>query len=92
MATDPELKKKVEEALKEACGPDQKHEIQLEDVPPDKVAGQVLSDSFSSLSPSERQDLIWKYLDKALNPFERTRVSFIVTDTPSEYRVLTGSS
>jgi hypothetical protein len=29
-----------------------------------------------------------KYLDAHLSPFERTRVVFIVTDTPEEYEAL----
>jgi hypothetical protein len=34
------------------------------------------------------QDQIWKFLDLRLTPFERTRVVFIVTDTPEEYDAL----
>jgi len=91
MATDPELKAKVERALRSACEPDQTPVIELEDVPPDKVAGQVLSGSFGSMSPTERQDRIWSYLDQALSPAERTKISFIVTDTPEEHKALTGT-
>jgi hypothetical protein len=80
------LKDKVTEALKEALG--ESAHIELEDVPTDKVAGLVLSGSFASQSPSERQDRIWKHLDGHLSPFERTRVVFIVTDTPEEYDAL----
>ena len=47
------------------------------------------SGSFGSLSPSERQDRIWDFLDRELNEYERTRISFIVTDTPEEHRILT---
>jgi hypothetical protein len=80
------LKDKVTEALQEAVGLDAT--IQLDDVVPDKVAGVVLSGSFASQSPSDRQDLIWKHLDLHLSPFERTRVVFIVADTPEEYAAL----
>ena len=80
------LKDKVLEALMEAAGADAR--IELDDAPGDKVGGLVLSGSFASQSPSERQDHIWKYLDAHLNPFERTRVVFIVTDTPEEYEAL----
>lgn len=76
------LKVKVTEALMEAAGHDAR--IELEDVAPDKVAGTVLSGSFAKQSPTERQDRIWKSLDLHLSPFERTRVVFIVTDTPDE--------
>ena len=48
----------------------------------------VLSASFAKESPTERQDRIWKVLDKRLTRFERTRVVFIVTDTPKEYEAL----
>ncbi len=80
------LKEKVTEALVEAVGEDAR--IELEDVAPDKVGGLVLSGSFATQSPSERQDHIWRHLDLHLSPFERTRVVFIVTDTPEEYEAL----
>ena len=80
------LKDKVAEALVEAVGADAR--IELEDVAPDKVGGLVLSGSFATQSPTERQDHIWKSLDHHLNAFERTRVVFIVTDTPDEYEAL----
>jgi hypothetical protein len=80
------LKDKVADALKEAVGDGAR--IELEDVPGDKVGGLVLSSSFANQSASERQDHIWKYLDSHLSPFERTRVVFIVADTPEEYEAL----
>jgi hypothetical protein len=80
------LKDKVTEALAEAAGAGAR--IELEDVAPDKVGGLVLSGSFGSLSPTERQDHIWKSLDQHLTEFERTRVVFILTDTPEEYEAL----
>jgi hypothetical protein len=80
------LKEKIREALLEATGP-QAH-VELEDVPPDKVAGLVLSDTFATLTPSKRQDHIWSFLDRHLTPFERTRVVFIVADTRDEYDAL----
>jgi len=91
MALDPALKAKVEHALRDACAGDPAPNIQLEEVPPDKIAGRVLSASFAPLSPSDRQDRIWQYLDQELNPYERTRISFIVTETPEEHRILTGT-
>jgi hypothetical protein len=80
------LKDKVAEALKEAAGEDA--HIVLEDVEPNKVGGLVLSGSFAKQTPTERQDHIWHYLDKRLDKLERTRVVFIVTDTPEEYEAL----
>ena len=80
------LKDKVAEALKKAVGSDAI--IELEDVAPDKVGGVVLSGSFAKLSPIERQDCIWSSLDIYLSPVERTRVVFIVTDTPEEFEAL----
>lgn len=82
------LRDKVTDALKEAVGEDPKAVIELDDVAPDKVGGFVLSGSFAPQTPSERQDRIWKALDAHLNAFERTRVVFIVTDTPEEYEAL----
>jgi hypothetical protein len=80
------VKDKVIDALKEAAGADAR--IELEDAPGDKIGGLVLSASFATQSPSERQDHIWRHLDAHLSPFERTRVVFIVTDTPDEYEAL----
>lgn len=80
------LREEVTEALVEAVGSEAR--IELEDVAPDKVGGLVLSGSFADQSPTERQDHIWKSLDHHLNQFERTRVVFIVTDTPEEYDAL----
>jgi hypothetical protein len=80
------LKDKVTDALREAVGAEAR--IELEDAPGEKIGGLVLSGSFASQSPSERQDKIWKHLDAHLTPFERTRVVFIVTDTPEEYEAL----
>ena len=80
------LKDKVAEALKEAVG--EGANIQLDDVAGDKIGGLVLSGSFAGQSASDRQDLIWKHLDAHLSPFERTRIVFIVTDTPEEYEAL----
>jgi hypothetical protein len=62
--------------------------VTLEDVPPDKLAGTVLSGSFAPLSPSERQERIWHEIDLALSPSERTRVVFVVADTPQEYEAI----
>jgi len=84
----PKLTEKVERALRKACEDDPQAVIELEDVPPDKIAGRVLSGSFGALSPSERQDRIWTHLDNALDARERTKIVFIVTDTPEEWRIL----
>lgn len=86
-----DIRAKVVNALRKACESDPNARIDLEDIPPDRLGGLVLSDVFKPMSPSERQDHIWKFLDKALDTYERTRISFIVTDTPQEYAVLTGS-
>ena len=80
------LKEKVTDALVEAVGKEAK--IELEDVEPNKVGGVVLSGSFATVSPGDRQELIWKSLDQHLNLSERARVVFIVTDTPEEYEAL----
>ena len=80
------LKEKVFEALREAAGPDAC--IELDEVPPNKIGGLVLSGSFATQSPTERQDKIWKSLAQRLDASERARVVFIVTDTPEEYEVI----
>jgi hypothetical protein len=77
---------KVVDGLRAAVGDGAR--VELEDGPGDRVGGVVLSGSFATLSPGERQDLIWRHLDDNLTPFERTRITFIVTDTPEEYETL----
>ena len=84
------LKEKVAAALKEAVGADA--QIQLDDVPPDRIGGLVLSSSFETESPSERQDRIWDSLDRHLTRDERGRVVFILADTPDEYEALKNAS
>lgn len=85
---DANLKNRIETALRKACPEDPSARISLEDVPPDKIAGYILSDSFAESSPSERQELIWKQLDDELSPSERTKIVFIVTDTPEEFEAI----
>ena len=82
------LIEKVRQALVAACTPDPHPDIQLDPVEPDRVAGLVLSSTFVGLSPSERQARLWQCLDASLTPYERTRIVFIVADTPEEHAAL----
>jgi stress-induced morphogen len=82
-----ELKDKIERALKLACEP-QESECLLEPSGSDHIGGQVISDKFDGLTPSQRQDLIWGFLDEALSPYERTQISFILTATSGELSAL----
>ena len=84
---DNSVKQKVTEALAEACKPDEHPDIQLDDTG-NRIAGLIVSGSFAGKSPHERQDRIWDHLDEALNPYERTLISFIVAETPEEHRAL----
>ena len=84
------LKEKVAEALKLAAGPDA--HIELDDEPGGKIGGVVLSGAFADQSPTERQDHLWRHLDAQLTPFERTRILFIVADTPEEYEAMKKAS
>ena len=52
----------------------------------------MLSSSFETESPSERQDRIWDSLDRHLTRDERGRVVFILADTPDEYEALKNAS
>jgi stress-induced morphogen len=85
------LKKKIEDALREACAP-ARVDVLLEDAGSDRVGGQVVSTAFDGLRPSQRQDLIWKHLEAALTAHEATRISFIVADTPAERDALAQQS
>ncbi len=85
------LRKKIEDALREACAP-ATAEIRLEDAASDRMGGEVISSRFDGLRPSERQDLIWRFLDAALNRHEATRISFVVAVTPAERAELAAES
>jgi hypothetical protein len=85
---DKPLIEKVRDALDEACKADPQREIKLESVELGRVTGLVLSTLFIGMSPSDRQDLIWKSLDAGLTPHERARIIFIVADTPQEHAAL----
>lgn len=80
------LKSKVVAAIVEVVGNDA--HVELEDFPPDKITGTVLSRSFETLSGVERQDRLWDALDRHLTRSERARVVFIVADTPEEYEAI----
>jgi hypothetical protein len=85
------LKKKITTALRKACSPDKSPEIELEDSGANRIGGRVISKRFARMTPSARQDLIWKHIDEALTPHEATRISFIVTDTQQERDALEGA-
>jgi hypothetical protein len=85
----PELKEKIVAALKAACLPDDETpDIRLEATSDSHVGGVVLSKAFEDLDPAQRQDRIWQRLDAALSPYERTLISFLLTQTPDEYEVV----
>lgn len=74
------LKRRVEAALRRACGDDAV--IALEETPEDRIGGKVVSVKFDGMRPHQRQELIWDEFDAALNQQERNRISFIITDAP----------
>ena len=80
------LEERVRLALTELLSEDA--EIHLEEVGGGRVQGVVRSHRFATMSGSERQANIWKYLDSHLSPLECTRVVFIATETPEEYAAL----
>jgi hypothetical protein len=82
------LKKKIANALRKACLPDRTPAIELETTAVNRVGGLVISKRFARMTPTERQDLIWRHLDQVLTPQEARRVSFIVTDTKEEHDAL----
>jgi len=44
----------------------------------------VIAKKFAKLRPTERQDLVWRILDRHLRPEEQFRISMIYTVTPEE--------
>ena len=82
------LKEKIVAAVRQACLPDEEPDIRLEDTSDKHLGGVVLSKVFEGLAPAQRQDLVWDKLDAALSPYERTLISFLLTETPDEYEVV----
>ncbi|MBM3270968.1 MAG: hypothetical protein FJZ01_25325 [Candidatus Sericytochromatia bacterium] len=85
---DPELNRKITEALRLACRPDDSPIIHLEERGTGRVGGSVVSTKFVRMTPSARQDAIWEQLDAALSPPERSRITFIVAETREEHEAL----
>jgi hypothetical protein len=44
----------------------------------------VVTDTFAKLRASERQDLVWRIIDRQFSPDEQLRVSMVYTVTPEE--------
>lgn len=85
---DERVRTKTVEALKLACLPDDRPEILLDEAGGERIGGAVISTRFERMTPSERQDLIWARLDEALSPYDRTLISFLLTETPNEYEAV----
>lgn len=87
-----ELRRKVVDALRQACLPDPKPDIRLEETGAEHLGGSVISTRFEEMAPSARQDVIWQQLDKALSPPERSRITFIVAETKEEHDELSDAN
>ena len=60
-------------------------EVQSEAVPMTKLHRVlVLAAKFRHLKQYERQDLVWRIMEKNLSPDEQLRISMILTLTPAE--------
>jgi len=77
------LKDKIVNALTAATGSNAT--VVIDEVEGGRYAGYVLWPGFANVSPSDRQDRIWEQLDADLSRAERTKISFIITDTAEEY-------
>lgn len=60
--------------------------------PAKKVAGEIVWDGFSGVPHIDRQRQLRKLIDSALDADERPSVSLILTLTPEENSVMSGSS
>ena len=81
-----ELKSKIIKVLKKVAG--DKAEIRIEEMSNGKLSGFVISNAFENIGPNERQEMLWKKLNKVLTRSERFLITFVVMDTPNEYRIL----
>lgn len=75
-----DLKSKVARLLRKAFPASAK--ISLEDH--DGIIGVIVSSDFKGMDPMERQDLLWRVLEKGLVPDEHRRVTMIAAVTPTE--------
>lgn len=44
----------------------------------------IVAPKFKALTPSERQDLVWRIAQQVLTPEEQLRISMLLTVTPQE--------
>ena len=86
------LKSKVKAALDRFVTDTSVEAIELEDVPPGKVAGTLVSKQFEGKPTPARQDLVWDALDAALDEYERTRVVIVLAETPEEHQLYKDSA
>jgi hypothetical protein len=63
-------------------------EVHLEYEPDGKITGEIVSDAFEGVSPTERQIRFRSRLAELLDVEERRRVGFIMTITPNEKQIL----
>ena len=75
-----ELDKKVISVLKAAFP---SAEIDLQD--DDGIIGVLVSNEFEGVEAIDRQNKIWKVLDRSLAPEEKRRIHIIVAATPEEH-------
>ena len=50
----------------------------------------IVSKAFKNISYSERQQIVWNMVSKALTPTESLYISMVMGLTPSEYKRMTG--
>jgi acid stress-induced BolA-like protein IbaG/YrbA len=77
----PTLTKRIYQALSPEFS---KYEILLETTASKKVGGFVISRSFEGKNQMQRQQRIWRLLEKNLNTKELNRIVGILTFTPAE--------
>ena len=59
-------------------------DLNLEDVNVNKVAGFVVSETFTDMPDMERQDYIWRIFDEKLSVEDRLKIVAIITLSPDE--------
>jgi acid stress-induced BolA-like protein IbaG/YrbA len=58
--------------------------LDIGDNPDDKIAGFLISNTFRGMPQLDRQNLVWNYLEKRLQPEQLDKIVTLVTLTPLE--------
>lgn len=78
------LKEKIKNALVSPTSGIMDPVVELEETSTKKVAGFIISKTFSEMDQLDRQNKVWNYMEKVLQQEEVMKIVSLVTVTPDE--------